>query len=71
MFQALSSARASPPRTSPTMIRSGRSRIVVFSRRSMVTVSVARRMTAFSAEHWISDVSSMMTRRCAVATSAM
>jgi hypothetical protein len=53
------------------MIRSGRSRIVVFNKRSIVTVSVARRITAFSAEHWISDVSSMMTRRCVVATSAM
>ena len=51
VFQALRSDSASPPRTSPTMIRSGRSRMVAFSSRCISTVSVARRVTALSAAH--------------------
>ena len=71
MFQAFRSDSASPPRTSPTMIRSGRNRIVAFSSRCISTLSVARRMTAFCAAHWISGVSSMITSRCSAATSTM
>lgn len=71
VFQAFRSVSAAPSRTSPTMIRSGLSRIVLLRSRAMSTVSLVCSNTAFSAAHWISAVSSRMTIRSSGASATI
>jgi hypothetical protein len=64
VFQALSMSRASGPRTSPTTIRSGRSRSVERTRSaSVATPGLVRSATQSAAAHLSSRVSSRMTTR--------
>jgi hypothetical protein len=65
-----STSMPQPPRTSPTMIRSGRRRMVARKNCCISTLGVARNAMEFAALHCSSTVSSMITMRSVGVSSA-